>query len=185
MVVEIAIVCLIAKCRHLRLGYLWRTWTFYPILLAQCVLIAFQVTIFLRIYTLVSLSSYMEMSVILSFLFAMLAFKLYRPAVLGSAAIVAGTVLNKIAIAQNGGHMPVFPSLSYLTGYITRDMFGTADQLHVLGGAATKLPFLTDYIDYGYSVLSPGDVLIHLYACVLFFALIRAVNERYGSPVLN
>lgn len=185
MVIEIAAVCLIAKLRRLRLGYLWRTWTFYPILLAQCVLIASQVTIFLRIYTLVPLSSYLEMAVILSFLFAMLQFRLYRPAVLGSAAIVAGTVLNKIAIAQNGGHMPVFPSLSYLTGYITRDMFGAADQLHVLGGAATKLPFLTDYIDYGYSVLSPGDVLIHLYACMLFYALIRAVNERYGSPVQN
>ena len=68
----------------------------------------------------------MEIGVILSFLFALLAFGLYKPALLGSLSIAAGTVLNRFAIAQNGGHMPVFPTLSYLTGYIDPAMLGPA-----------------------------------------------------------
>jgi hypothetical protein len=60
-------------------------------------------------------------------------------------------------------------------------MFGSADNLHVLGGEATKLKYLTDYLDVGYSILSPGDVLIHLFFCIMLYSLIKAVNDRYGN----
>lgn len=180
VVVEILVICLIAKAKRFRLSYLWHTWTFYPILLAQVLLVALQATVFLRDFRLVPYGACVEIGVILSFLFALLAFGLYKPALVGSLSIAAGTVLNRFAIAQNGGHMPVFPTLSYLTGYIDPSVFGTADQLHTLGNAATRVWYLTDYIDYGYSVLSPGDLLIHLYACLMFYALIRAVNLRFA-----
>ena len=180
MVIEIIIVCLLAKLKRFKLRYLFRTWTFYPILLAQAVLVVFQASIFFRWYVFVRFVPYTEMAVILSFLCAMFAFQLYKPAMLGSASIVAGTLLNKVAIAQNAGKMPVYPTLSYLTGYVTPDMLASLDSLHTMGGADTKVKFLTDFIDYGYSILSPGDVFIHLFACIMLYALIRAVNERYG-----
>lgn len=180
MIVEIMIVCLFAKLKRLRLGYLVYTWTFYPVLLAQLLAVACQASLFFGVTTLVPLVPYLEPAIILSFLFAMFTFQLFRPATVGAGCIVAGTALNRLVIAQNGGHMPVFPSLSYLTGYVTPASFGTLDTLHVLGGAQTKLPFLADVIDYGYSILSVGDVLIHLYVCLMLYALIQAVNRRYA-----
>ncbi|MDD3214745.1 MAG: DUF5317 family protein [Eubacteriales bacterium] len=181
MVLEIIVVCILAKLKRYKLKYLFRTWTFYPVLLAQCVLVVFQISIFKRNYVFVPLVPYTEPAVILSFLFAIFAFQLYKPAILGASSIVAGTLLNKLVIAQNGGHMPVYPTLSYWTGYVSKEMIQTADQLHVLGGADTHLKFLTDYIDYGYCILSIGDVLIHLFVCIILYTLIKAVNLRYGT----
>ncbi len=179
MVVEIILVCIIAKLKHYKLKYLFKTWTFYPVLIMQCVLVVFQASIFLRNYMFVQLVPYTEPAVILSFLFAIFVFKLYKPAIAGSVCIGAGTLLNKLAIAQNNGQMPVFPSLSYLTGYVTPEMVSTADTMHTLGGPETKLKFLTDFIDYGYCILSAGDVLIHLFVCIMLYSMIRAVNLRF------
>lgn len=179
MIVEIIAVVLLARYKRFRLRYLFHTWTFYPILLMQLLMLVAQLSLGLGWYGLVPLAPYLEPAVILSFLFALLAYSLYKPAMAGCGCILAGTVLNKLAIAQNGGHMPVYPTLSYLTGYVKPATFGTLDTLHVLGDAGTKLKFLTDYIDYGYSILSPGDVFIHLYVCIMLYALIRAVNLRH------
>ena len=181
MVVEILIVCLFAKVRHYKLKYLFQSWTFYPVLAVQLMLVVFQFSLFFNTYYFTKFISITEPAAILSFVFAMFVFRLYKPAMFGSASIVAGTLLNKFVIAQNGGKMPVFPSLSYLTGYITPEMLGSVDSLHVLGSADTKFKFLTDYIDYGYSILSPGDVLIHLFACVMLYFMIVAVNKQYGG----
>jgi len=181
MIIEIILVCLLAKLKRFQLHYLFRTWTFYPIILMQCVLLVFQMSIFMRSSLFIQFVPYTEMAMILSFLFAMIAFKLYRPAVIGSASILLGTLLNKLVIAQNGGKMPVYPTLSYLTGYITPQMLNSWDSLHILGGPGTKLWFLTDYIDYGYCILSLGDVFIHLFVCIMLYELIKAVNIHYGN----
>ena len=185
MVVEIIVVCILAKCRRYKLKYLFRTWTFYPILLMQLVLVAFQASIFLRRFIFVAFVPYTEMAVILSFLFAAFAFQLYKPALWGTACILAGTGLNRLAIGQNAGKMPVFPSLSYLTGYVTPEIVRTGDALHVLGSTETRLKFLTDYIDYGYCILSPGDVLIHIFVGIMLNSLIRAVNLRYVGRTID
>ena len=181
MIIEGLMVCLLAKFRKYRLRPLFQTWTFYPILIMQLLLVIAQASIFFRQYLFLPFVPYLEPGVILSFLFSLFAFELYKPAMLGSASIAIGTVLNRLVIAQNGGHMPVYPTLSYLTGFITPQVLTSLDHLHIAGGAGTKLLYLADYIDFGYSILSPGDVLIHLFACIMFYALIRAVNLRFGS----
>lgn len=181
MIVEILLVCLFAKVRHYRLRYLFQSWTFYPVLIIQLMLVVFQFSIFFKTYYFIRFVPITEPAMILSFAFAMFAYCLYKPAILGSVSIVLGTVLNKFVIAQNGGKMPVFPSLSYLTGYLTPDKLSSMDSLHVLGGAGTKFKVLTDYIDYGYSILSPGDVLIHLFVCIMLYFMIVAVNRQYGA----
>lgn len=180
MIVECIVVCLLAKLKGFKLKYLFRSWTFYPILVVQGALVFLQMSIFMRNYAFVHLVPYVQMSVVFSFLFAMFTFELYRPAIIGSASIGIGTVLNRLVIAQNGGHMPVFPTLSYLTGYVTPAMLESLDTLHVAGTASSKLIFLTDVIDYGYSILSLGDVLIHMFACIMLYTLIKAVNKRYA-----
>ena len=181
MIVEILFVLVFARLKGHRVRTLFHTWTFYPVLAVQLMLVVFQASLFFQYYGFVPMVPYVEMAVILSFVPAMFTFSLYRPAVLGAGSVVLGTWLNRLVIAQNGGKMPVYPTLSYWTGYTTPAMFGTVDSLHVLGDASTKLKFLTDYIDYGYSILSLGDVLIHLFACFMLYALIRAASMRYAA----
>lgn len=180
MIIEIFLVCLLAKVRHYKLKYLFYSWTFYPVLIVQCLLVVFQFSIFFDTYYFVRFVPIVEPAIILSFFFALFVYRLYQPAILGSVSVVFGTLLNKFVIAQNGGKMPVFPSLSYLTGYLAPDMLGSMDSLHVLGSADTRFKFLTDYIDYGYSILSLGDVFIHLFVCVMLYSMIVAANEQYG-----
>jgi hypothetical protein len=149
MVVEILIVCLLARLRRYKLKYLFASWTFYPVLFVQLMLVVFQFSLFLKTDYFIRFVPVTEPTVILSFALALFAFQLYKPAIFGSVSIVFGTALNKFVIAQNGGKMPVFPTLSYLTGYLTPETFNSLDSLHVLGGADTKFKVLTDYIDYG------------------------------------
>jgi hypothetical protein len=182
MIVEIIAVCLLALLKRFRLRYLLRTWTFYPILLVQLCLIAFQASLFFRYYGFTPFARYVEPAVILSFLPALLVFGLYKQAFAGGACIVAGTVLNRIVIAQNGGYMPVYPTLSYLTGFVTPETVERLSGLHQVGVNDAKLVFLADIIDYGYSILSIGDVLIHLFACIMLYSLIKAVNRYYDTP---
>lgn len=177
MIVEALATCIFARIKGYKLTRLFYTWTFYPVLIVQCLLVAFQASIFFRTYYFVRFVPLLEPVVIFSFAFAMFNYKLYKPAVAGSASVVVGTLLNKLVIARNGGQMPVFPSLSYVTGYVTRDMLSSVDSLHVLGSDAAKLKIFTDYIDFGYSILSIGDVFIHLFFCIMLYHLIAASNK--------
>ena len=181
MIITICAVCLLARMKNYKLKHVFNSWTFYPVLITQFILIFFQLSVFFGTYYFVQFAGVLERAIIISFFFSIFAYQLYKPAIIGSVSIVFGTILNEFVIAQNGGRMPVFPSLSYLTGYVTPEAFGTADTLHILGSEATKFKFLTDYIDVGYSILSVGDVLIHLFTFLMLYATIRASNIRYGS----
>ena len=94
MVIEILILCIFARLKGYRLRYLFRTWTFYPILAVQLALVVVQGSLFFRNYSFVALVPYTQAAVILSFLFAIVAFQLYTPAIWGSASIAVGTLLN-------------------------------------------------------------------------------------------
>ncbi|MPM08339.1 hypothetical protein SDC9_54651 [bioreactor metagenome] len=181
MIITILAVFLLAKARHYKLRYFFRSWMCVPILLTQGILVFFQCTIFFHTYYFVRYAGLIQQAIILSFLFPIIAYRIYRPAVFGAVSVLTGSVLNNFVMAQNGGKMPVFPSLSYLTGYVPRDGFPVADTVHILGSTATKYRFLTDYIDIGYSVLSPGDLLVHLFTFMMLYCTIKAMNEKHES----
>lgn len=172
---------LLGKIKRFKIHYLFFTWSFYPILITQGVLVFFEICIFIGNYYFVQFAPVMKTSVILSFIFPMFVFELYKPALIGSGSIIFGTLLNKFVMAQNNGKMPVFPSLSYLTGYVKHDSFSAVSDIHVLGGVATHWKLLTDYIDVGYSILSLGDLFIHFFVFLMLYYTIKAVNLRYGS----
>jgi hypothetical protein len=90
--------------------------------------------------------------------------------------IAGGTLLNKTAIWANDGKMPVFASFSKITGYYSDSAIETVDNFHIAGSTATKLKFLTDWIDVGYSILSVGDVLIHSFTLLIVYYVIKAIN---------
>jgi hypothetical protein len=95
---------------------------------------------------------------------------------IGSIFIFIGSILNDIAIKYNNGKMPVFPKLSYWTGYVKEDSFTKINDIHVWGNSSTKLKFLTDIIDTGYSILSIGDVFIRVFVFIIIFNVIKHIN---------
>ncbi|MCE5195946.1 MAG: DUF5317 domain-containing protein [Negativicutes bacterium] len=181
MIIELIAAMSLAKFRHYNLKYAFYTWTFYPVLLTQGILIFFQMSIFFGTYYFLQFVPIVEPIIILSFLFAIFAFRLYTPAIVGSVCIGIGSMLNKFVMAQNGGLMPVYPSLSYLTGYATAQSFQIADGVHILGSDVTRYKLLTDYIDFGYCILSPGDVFIHLFTFLMLYAIFKAAHQHYSS----
>ncbi len=181
MIIEFIAAMILAKFKHYNLKYAFNSWTFYPVLLTQCILIFFQMSIFFGTYYFLQFVPIVEPIIIVSFLFAILAYQLYTPAIIGSVCIGIGSLLNKFVMAQNGGLMPVYPSLSYLTGYATPQSFQIADGVHILGSEVTRYKLLTDYIDFGYCILSPGDVFIHLFSFLMLYAIFKAAHQHYSS----
>lgn len=181
MVEIFLIAIIIAKLKHFKIKYIFKTFSFYPVLTTQCIVIFFQINVFYGNYYVVQYASLVKIAIILAFLFPILAFKIYKPAIIGSGSIVVGSILNKIAIAQNNGKMPVFPSLSYITGYIKPNSFNAVNDFHVLGNAATRSKILTDYIDIGYSILSIGDLFIHFYVLLMLYYTIKSANLHYTA----
>ena len=181
MILSLIAVVLLAKWKHYKIKYLFYTWTFYPFLISQCILIFFQLSVFWGSYFFVQYASLIKSLCIGVFIFPIIAFEMYKPALAGSVCVGIGSLMNRFVIEQNGGRMPVFPSLSYLTGYVKPGAFDIAGDIHVLGGEGTKWAILTDYIDVGYSILSPGDLLIHFFTFIMFYSLIKAVNLRFDA----
>lgn len=180
MLIEILAVLLFAKLKRFRISLLFRSWTIYPVLIVQLFVIACETSIFFHSNYFIRFAPITAPAVILSFCFAVVVYRLYKPAILGSLSVVLGSSLNRFVIAQNGGSMPVFPSLSYFTGYADPTLLGEADQLHILGDGTVKYKFLTDYIDFGYSILSIGDVFIHFFFCIMLYSMIIAANNRFS-----
>ena len=172
---------LLGKIKHYKIHFLFFSWTFYPVLLTQCVLIFFQITVFFNNYFFIKYASALKTAIILSFLFPIIVYKLYKPALVGSGSIIVGTLLNKFVIGQNGGKMPVFPSFSYITGYVKSNTFLSVNDLHTLGSASSHFKFLSDYIDLGYCILSPGDILIHFFSFLMLFFTLKAVNLYFDT----
>jgi hypothetical protein len=177
---------LLAKIKRYKIKYLFTTWTIYPALFVQAVLIYFEISAICGNYYFTRFAKEIQISVILSYIFPMLAFQLYKPALVGCALTTAGSMLNHFVIAQNGGSMPVFPGISYVTQYIRPHVFsGDVAGIHTLGNAAVKYWYLTDFIDLGYTVLSLGDILIHLNTLIMLYYTIKAVNMRQTAKQLQ
>ena len=110
-------------------------------------------------------------------------YELYSSAIIGSIFTLIGGMLNDIAIKANGGFMPVFPNLSYLTGYAKPESFELVNDIHILGNAQTNLKILTDFIDTGYCVLSIGDLFIRVFVFLILYNSIKKINCRTKEKI--
>ncbi|WP_343770283.1 DUF5317 family protein [Clostridium malenominatum] len=169
---------IVAKIKGYKLKSLFRTWQIYPVLIFESIYLILQINIFRGNYNFLKYANILETLYLSSYLFLILKYEQYISAIIGSIFIFIGTFFNKIAIGANGGTMPVFPTLSYLTGYATPDAFSKVDDIHVLGNSSTKLKFLTDIIDVGYSILSIGDIFIRVFVFIIIFNTIKHMNRR-------
>lgn len=177
MIETLLLALLIAKLKGYKLKPLFKSWAIYPILAYEMFYMFLTIKVFMEDYSLVKYSKMFTTFYLLCFLFLVIKHQLYNSAIIGSISILFGSALNKVVIAANEGRMPVFPTLSYYTGYSKRGSFPNVDNLHILGDGTTKFKFLTDFIDTGYCIMSIGDIFIHFFSFIIIYNLIKQLNN--------
>ena len=179
MILFILLACLTAKLKRYRVAPILKDASLYPFFAVECVYWLFQGFAFSGDYRFLPYSGLLQSAFTLSMLFPILRHKLYARAIFGAGMVGAGTVLNRLVMGANGGRMPVYPTLSRLTGYYNPGaLSGGFDAIHLPMDANTPLGFLGDYIDVGFSIMSPGDLLIHGFIAVILFGAIKSLNSR-------
>ena len=179
IMLETVIISLIfCKIKGLRIKSLFKSWTIYPVIFMELVYLVAQIAIFMENYEVISYSGVIKSIYLCSYIPLIFKYKKYISAIIGSAFVFIGGILNDIAIAANNGYMPVFPSISYLTGYAKVDAFDKVKDIHILGDSSTKLKFLTDIFDIGYSVLSIGDIFIRVFVFIIIYNVIKEINLK-------
>lgn len=184
MIETILLAVLVAKTRGYKIKPLFKSGAIYPVLGFELIYFILQVNIFIGNYSYIQYSGILKILYLNSYLFLILKYKQYITAIIGSIFIFIGSVLNNIAIKANGDKMPVFPKLSYITGYVKSDSFTKVNDIHILGNSATNLKFLTDIFDLGYSVLSIGDIFIRFFAFIIVFNSIKYINNFLNIDII-
>lgn len=178
MIEVILIALLTAKIKGYNLKPFFKSRAMYPIFAYEIIYIFLQATIFLGDYRFVKYANIIKSVYLCLYLIPIIKYEKYYNAIIGCIFIFSGSILNNIAIKANNGSMPIFPTLSYWTGYVKEDSFIKINDIHVLGNSSTKLKFLTDVIDIGYSILSIGDIFIRCFAFLIIFNVIKEVNKK-------
>ncbi|KMT23191.1 DUF5317 family protein [Clostridium cylindrosporum] len=177
MIETVILAMIFAKVKGYNIKPVFNSWEFYPVIFMELIIIIAQINIFLGNYFLVQYSGILKTTYLCTYLFIIFKHEIYIKAIIGSAFIVLGGLLNDIAIKSNSGMMPVFPALSYLTGYAKVDSFSKVNDIHVLGSSSVKYICLTDIFDLGYSILSIGDIFIRVFVFIIIYAAIKKINE--------
>jgi hypothetical protein len=171
-----ALIC--AKIKGYRVKPILKAYSLYPFAVVQVLYLFLQFNVFLGNYEYIQYASLFKNIYLYTLIIPLFVYKLYIPSLYGSAFIIFGTILNKFVMQQNGGKMPVFASLSKLTGYYDESSIGIIDNIHIAGSETTKYKFLTDFIDIGYSILSIGDVFIHGLAFIMIYNVVKEINKN-------
>lgn len=176
MLETIIISLIFCKIKKLKIKPLFKHWSIYPVVVMELLYLIVQANIFSENYNLIKFVGLFKPIYLCSYLPLIFTYRQYVSAIIGSIFVVIGGLLNDIAISANNGYMPVFPSLSYLTGYIKSDSFSKIEDIHILGDSSTKLKFLTDIFDVGYSVLSLGDIFIRGFVFIIIYSTVKKIN---------
>jgi len=178
MILFVLLAFAVAKVRKYRIAPIWKDPSLYPLYAVECVYWVFQGFAFAGNYLFIPYSRYLQSAYFLSMVFPILRHKLYGRAIVGIGMVAVGTALNRLVISANAGRMPVWPTLSRITGYFDPQALTLGfDSTHALMDNGTALNFLGDFIDFGYSIMSPGDLLIHGFIAVIVYGIIKSLNE--------
>lgn len=182
--IETIIIALIAcKIKGYNIKPLFGTFAIYPVIILEIVYFAGQAMLLSGNYEVVKYMTMLKSIYICSYIFLIIKYELYSGAIIGSICMFIGGALNDIAIKVNNGFMPVFPSLSYLTGHTKIETFNLVSNSHVLGTSETNLKILTDFIDIGYCVLSIGDLFIRVFVFIIIYYSVKKINIESEEKV--
>ena len=178
MVETILLAFLFAKIKGYEIKPLFKSWTIYPLIAFEMFTLVGQVATFFGKYELIEVIGNLTPIYLITYLLLVLKYELYISSIIGSLFLLLGGALNDIAIKANEGFMPVYQSLSYLTGRVTLENFQRADDIHIIGDAQTKMKILTDFIDLGYTILSIGDIFMRVFVFIIIYNSIKKINNQ-------
>ena len=118
MLETILLAFLFARIKKLSIKPIFKTWHIYPIVVLEIISVIGQVMIFNENYQMLRIVSFLKTIYLTSYLFLVFKYEIYNIALIGAACVFGGGILNDVAIKANDGFMPVFPSISYMTGYV-------------------------------------------------------------------
>ena len=177
MLINLFLAVFCAKIKGYKILPILKAYSLYPYFIVEILYLYLQACIFAGNYHYVQYTAIFKSIYLYTLLIPIFVYRLYKPGICGSILIIIGTFLNKFVISQNGGKMPVFASLSKITGYYKESAIGVADNIHIIGSETTRYKILTDYIDLGNSILSIGDVLIHSFVFIVIYYVIKEINK--------
>ena len=177
MAETILLALLYAKIKKYKIKPLFKSWTIYPVIAFEIIYLIEQVAIFSGNYEFIGFTKSLNPFYFSAYLLLVFKYDIYISSIIGAIFMLLGGALNDIAIKANNGFMPVYPTLSYLTGYAKPEAFDLVKDIHILGNSQTKLKILTDYIDLGYSVLSIGDVFIRVFVFIIIYNSIKKISN--------
>ncbi|MCE5220316.1 MAG: DUF5317 domain-containing protein [Clostridium sp.] len=169
---------LCAKIKGYKIKPLFKSWTIYPLIGFEIITLIGQTATFFGNYEFIEVVGNLTTIYLITYLLLVLKYELYISSIIGSFFVLLGGILNDIAIKANGGFMPVYQSLSYLTGRVMLKNFQRVNDIHILGDAQTKLKILTDFIDLGYTILSIGDIFIRVFVFIIIYNSIKRINNQ-------
>lgn len=184
MLETIIIAFIACKVKGYKIKGIFKNWAIYPVLILEVVYLFCQINIFMGNYFVIKYVGTLKTTYLCSYLPLIFVYNKYIQAIIGSIFIAFGGFLNDIAIKANNGFMPVFPKLSYLTGYGKIEAFDKVNDIHILGESSTKLKFLTDIFDVGYSVLSIGDIFMRVYVFIIIYSVVKEINTKITKESL-
>lgn len=180
MIIYILLAILCAKKKGYRIKLMLRDYSLYPLFIAEMIYLFLQISVFAGNYRYIPYAGTFKTLYLYTLIIPIVVHKLYKTGFYGSLMLTIGSMMNKFVMSQNGGKMPVYATLSKLTGYFDEKVINTVDQVHILGNGATKYKILTDYIDVGYSILSIGDILIH---ALIFIVVYNTIKENSNKII--
>lgn len=185
MLETVILVLIYSKYKKYKISPIFKQKEMYYILGIELIYIGIQIALFKQHYEWIKYAGLLKSIYLCTYLGLIFRYELYKEALVGSGYVFLGGLCNDIAIKVNGGKMPVFPTLTYWTGYASPEAFEKARQVandfHILGSDQTKLKWLTDWIDLGYSVLSIGDVLIRVFVVLVLYGAIKEINSSLSQ----
>ncbi|WP_026881137.1 DUF5317 family protein [Clostridium akagii] len=177
MIETLLLALVLSIIRGYKIKPIFRSWEIYPVLVCAIIYVILDIMLFNGNYNFIKYANIFHYLYLLTFLILIIKYELNISAIIGSIFIFIGSTLNNMVIAANNGKMPVFPTLSYWTGYAKPDSFMKVNDIHVLGNSATKFKLLTDIFDVGYSIMSIGDICIRVFVLIIIFNTIKAINK--------
>lgn len=188
-----AIAFLYAWKKKLDIKLIFKDWpVYFPLFMLGIYIIA-EVMIFNNNYWITQYGTQIKQLTLFSYLGLVLKYRLYdsmdinqknelirfvkSPFVIAIICLLIGYSINYVAIVSNGGHMPVYASYTYFTGYTDVSSF-TKDSFYVLGDSTSKAIWACDCIDIFYSNLSIGDVFVRCFTGILIYFSIKRINKK-------
>lgn len=178
MIETVLLAILFAMIKRVKPSDIFRRWEFYPVFICAIIYIVLQVGIFTGHYNLLILSNVYKIVYSAAIFLLIYRFRIYKPGFIGIATMFLGMILNQVVMNANNSKMPVFPTLTLKTGYITPDIISSIDGMHVLGDGTTKLKYLSDIFDVGYCVMSIGDILVRLFLFIVLYYSFKSIKRK-------